>query len=321
MNLSRRLDTETITELTEVQLERWPDAKRNFDDLQKCRRKAISLGAMQGAAQLNPARIRSTAAAVDKKSVEARPCFLCSANRPAQQITISWLEGWELLVNPFPILPVHFTIASTTHRPQDRIPLEMAAMAEMAPSLAFFFNGAKAGASAPDHMHVQAVLSSELPLLRFVESAHSLSMGRIIDSAKFDRDLPFQFISAIITPDNEGMALLAKIPRIAGMAEDSEVPDPGLVNAFFWIAADGMLRIIVIPRRAHRPKCYFADGDNQMLISPGAIDMAGLIITPREEDFDKLNSELIWQIYSEVAFKEKLPTQILQCAGIPTKSH
>jgi len=135
------LSIEHINSLIESQLMSWHEAKRNFDRLMEIDRKPLQLGDFHIAAQLNPARIRSTGAAVDKASVAARSCFLCKENRPAMQMSGEWpTPEWELLVNPYPILPVHFTIAAKKHIPQERIPLEMAMMAEYAPPLVFFFN-------------------------------------------------------------------------------------------------------------------------------------------------------------------------------------
>ena len=59
--------------------------------------------------------------------------------------------------------------------------------------------------------------------------------------------------------------------------------------------------MVVFVRRKHRPNCYFADGDAQILVSPGAIDMGGLIITPREEDFEKMTAHIATNILRVVA--------------------
>lgn len=296
----QKLTLEDINSLIETQLAVWPEAKQNFDRLMEVCRKPLPVGDFQCAAQLNPARIRSTAAAVDKESVARRACFLCAANRPQEQLCGEWPLGWELLVNPYPILPVHFTIVSKEHRPQDEIPIEMAAMAENAPDLVIFFNGAKAGASAPDHLHCQAVLKSELPLMGLVEECHPVSNTGWVSSATFGKNLPFQFFSAVITPDHNGMLDLARVTSFCGKDADGN-PDKGLVNAFFWMDHSGLLRIVVIPRKAHRPSHYFREQDNYM-ISPGAIDMAGLLILPRPDDFSRITPEVAAEIYNETAY-------------------
>lgn len=299
-------DSEMIGSIVERQLDLWPEAKRNFDGLMDVRRREVPVGDFKSCVQFNPGRIRSTAAKVDTSSIRERPCFLCSVNRPKEQMAISCLDNWELLVNPFPILPVHFTIASTIHRPQARIPVEMASMAERMPDLLFFFNGARAGASAPDHMHCQAVLSREVPLVRLVESCHSAETTSFTVSTQWNLSLPFHFFSAVIGPGEDGMKLLNLMTRISGIDSSTGQPDPGLVNAFFWIDPAGLLRIVVIPRRAHRPVCY-GDGEGKLLVSPGALDMAGIVVTPRPEDYNSITTDLLANIYAQVAFADDLP--------------
>lgn len=308
--LKGMLTTSLINDLIEDQLIQWPEAAANFSNIRLVRRRNLMLGDFHCAVQLNPARIRSSAANVDARSIAERPCFLCESNRPDCQNTFHWVAGWQLLVNPFPILPVHFTIVNPSHTPQADIPLEMAAMAETAPDLVIFYNGARAGASAPDHQHVQAVLKSELPLIRLTEECHPASRPGWMSSEDFGLDLPFSFLSAVITPDKTGMEALAKCRSAFGMDAETGLPDSRLLNSFMWIDESGLLRIVIIPRRAHRPDCYFSEESLKRIVSPGAIDMAGIIITPREEDFMALTDEDIRRIYAEVAFADGLPSGI-----------
>lgn len=306
-----KLHIDTINDLVERQLLVWPEAKQRFDALINIKRKNIALDAFPVVAQLNPARIRSTAAKVDAASISERKCFLCGENRPQEQFSAPWPDqGWELLVNPFPILPIHFTIAAKKHTPQDEIPLEMAAMAELAPELAIFLNGARAGASAPDHLHCQGVLKSELPLVRLVEKYHSTEHGGWMSSEEFGCTLPFHFLSAVITPDMQGMLALSKVATAFGIDATTGEHDKGLVNAFFWISDNGLLRVVIIPRRAHRPRAYFVEGESHFTVSPGALDMAGLLILPIEDDFNRIAESSIRDIYADTAFAEALPQAI-----------
>lgn len=299
------IDTEHINSLIESQLEVWPEARRNYQNLRLAERRTVAVGDLDIHLQHNPGRIRSTAAKVDAASIAARPCFLCAKNRPAEQLSAEFMPGWELLVNPFPILPVHFTISAAEHRPQGRIPLEMAAMAEMMPSLAFFYNGARAGASAPDHQHCQAVLKTEIPLIRLVEEMHPTSRPGFVASSDFGLDLPFGFYSGIIAPTHAGMADMARIPTFHGTDARTGEADIALANAFFWIGDSGLLRVLLIPRRAHRPKCWYANDESRLTVSPGALDMAGLLILPVKEDFERISEHQIREIYSQTAFSNK----------------
>lgn len=286
-------------------------AKTNYDRLALAERRNFNIGDMPVSVQFNPGRILSTAAKVDSESISNRPCFLCRANRPTEQMAGDIDPEWSLLVNPFPIFPVHFTIVSKSHEPQSAPPIDMASFAEKLPETTVFFNGAKAGASAPDHLHCQAVLKSELPLLKIAERYHSVKESGWMLSSDFQLDLPFIFISCVIRPDFEGMRLLAAIPEVTGIDKISGLKDPGLVNTFFWTDDSGIMRALIIPRKAHRPSHYFKEGNDRRVISPGAIDMAGIIITPRKEDFTSVSSQEIKEIFNEVAFADSIPEAVI----------
>ena len=279
-----------LAEVRDYQLQSWPLARRNYEALGMTERRPFTACALEGGLQFNPARAVSAAARVDAQSIKKRKCFLCKANRPSEQLYEEILPGWEFLVNPYPIFPLHFTIASSEHIPQSHIPVEMASMAERLPGMTVFFNGARAGASAPDHMHCQAVMTSELPLMRYLESGGDPAI------------LPFKVIYKVITPDIAGMALLNDLRKSAGTDKITGQSDSGLVNAFLWIGGDGLLRSAVVPRSAHRPACYTVQPDSVgFMVSPGSIDMAGVIILPRREDFERISSDDVIRIYSEVA--------------------
>ncbi len=244
--------------------------------------------------QHNPARIVSTGAKTDAKSLAERPCFLCKKNRPPQQVGIDIAEGWELLLNPFPIFPTHFTIVSKEHQPQEGFPLDMITMAEKLPGHTVFFNGKQAGASCPDHLHCQAVKTHELPLMQLIEKRHGLDSGKVATNNSLGLDVPFGFVSVIITPDLEGMSELASIESTIG----KEYIKEGRLNAYVWIDGNGLLRICAIPRDRHRPSCYGSEED-QHLISPGCIDMAGVLIAPLKKDYEGLSEKDVREIYRE----------------------
>lgn len=282
---------EALAELRDAQLCKWELARINYDALKDCRRRSFALGEFYGALQFNPHRRISTAAPIDPKSIKERSCFLCQRNRPEEQDSEEIIPGWSMLVNPYPILPLHFTIASTHHQRQGSIPFEMASMAERLPGMVVFFNGAKGGASAPDHLHCQAVMKTELPLVNYLESGG--------DPGK----LPFKIGFGLITPDMEGMIKMNSLLAIKGKDLRGRL-DEELVNAYFWIGDDGLLRICVIPRKAHRPDFYTSDPCAEgRMVSPGAIDMAGILVLPREQDFNEMTQKEIESTYSQTAWR------------------
>lgn len=284
----------------EEQIASWPMAADNYRRLGLTERRTLHLGDLTVGIQLNPARIVSTGAKVDASgNVGARPCFLCPANRPPEQIPYPLMEGWQLLLNPFPVFPVHFTIAATSHIPQSRMPLEMAAMAEALPGLTVFFNGSRSGASAPDHLHCQAVLTEELPLMQLCTECHPISRPGIETASSWNLDLPFDFWSAVITPDTEGMITLRAMSGACGLDPETGKPDHGRVNSYFWRDPSGLLRAVAVPRSNHRPTCYYAEDESKRLISPGAVEMAGIIITPRPDDYRRVSAGELCRIYAE----------------------
>ncbi len=283
-----------MLEFIDSQLADWPLARENYQALGKTERRSMQIGDLTVGIQHNPARIVSTAAKTDAKTLAERPCFLCSQNRPTQQVGIEIAEGWELLLNPYPIFPTHFTIVSKEHRPQEGFPLDMVIMAEKLPGHTVFFNGKRAGASCPDHMHCQAVKTHELPLMQLIENRHKLDSGRVATSKTLGLEMPFGFVSIIITPDLEGMSQLATIEETIG----KEYINEGNLNAFIWIDNERQLRVCAVRRRKHRPSCYGTD-DGQYMISPGCIDMAGVLIAPLKKDYDELTEEDVRKIYTE----------------------
>lgn len=278
-----------LAEARDHQIESWSLARENYAALGVTERRPFTVGALKGAIQFNPARRISTGAKIDSATISRRPCFLCQDNRPTEQLYEEILPGWEFLVNPYPIFPLHFTIAKKDHVAQDAIPLDMASMAEKLPGMTVFFNGARAGASAPDHLHCQAVATFELPLMGFLEKGGN------------PETLPFKVDYRVITPDAKGMIDLKDIIASKGIDSLTGNPDPGLVNAYMWIGQDGLLRACVVPRSAHRPSFYSVEQNEGYMVSPGAIDMAGIFVLPREQDFHRMDEEVIRQLYSEVA--------------------
>lgn len=300
-----RLSHDDIASFIEEQLAVWKLAKMNYDALIGTERRNVKIDDLWVGIQHNPARIVSTGAKIDRDSIAARRCFLCADNRPAEQMSIEIAEGWEMLVNPYPILPVHLTIASKEHRPQDRVPMDIVAIAESLPGMAVFFNGACAGASAPDHMHLQAVLKDELPLVRLAEDIHRSDESGIMWSSESDLQLPFLFMSGIVAHDTMGMTVLAAGLNAGGPDKEGRLSDSKSVNTYFWISDNGQLRFLSVPRKAHRPRCYSYNDSRQRLVSPGCIDMAGLLILPREKDYRELTAAEISTIFSDVALPSK----------------
>ena len=282
------MEDSSISRFFNRQLEMWEDARHRFRDLKHVEVHQLS---DQLKVQFNPARIVSTGAKIDKHTLGERPCFLCERNRPKEQMTKQIDDHFQLLVNPFPILPVHFTIPATKHQPQSiyRHYGEMHRLLSLHSELMVFYNGPKCGASAPDHLHFQAGTSGVLPLqTNWQRLSRSLTdVISLNDDEKISvlRDFLVPAFVIISKSEDSDEELFHRLYRSMPMRGDESEP---MMNIIAWRKGDEFISV-VIPREKHRPDAYFAEGEAQMMVSPGALDMAGLIITPREEDFNKIN--------------------------------
>ena len=282
------MEDSSISRFFNRQLEMWEDARHRFRDLKHVEVRQLS---DQLKVQFNPARIVSTGAKIDKHTLGERPCFLCERNRPKEQMTKQIDDHFQLLVNPFPILPVHFTIPATKHQPQSiyRHYGEMHRLLSLHSELMVFYNGPKCGASAPDHLHFQAGTSGMLPLQTNWQrlSRNLTDVISLTDEEKISvlRDFLVPAFVIISKSEDSDEELFHRLYRSMPMRGDESEP---MMNIIAWRKGDEFISV-VIPREKHRPDAYFAEGEAQMMVSPGALDMAGLIITPREEDFSKIN--------------------------------
>ena len=292
------MEDSSISRFFNRQMEKWADARHRFRDLKHVETHQLS---DQLKVQWNPARIVSTGAKIDKKTLGDRPCFLCDKNRPKEQISKQIDERFLLLVNPFPILPVHFTIPARKHQPQSIYKNygEMHRFLSLHSELMVFYNGPKCGASAPDHLHFQAGTSGILPL-----QANWQRLSRnLTDIISLNDDEKIALIHDFVVPafviisksEDSDEALFQRLYKSMPVRGDETEP---MMNIIAWRKGDEYISV-VIPREKHRPEAYFAEGDVQMMVSPGALDMSGLIITPREEDFRKLTEESATAILQE----------------------
>ena len=292
------MEDSSISRFFNRQLEKWDDARHRFRDLKHVETKKLS---EEVRLQFNPARIVSTGAKIDKKTLGERPCFLCDKNRPKEQMSQQIDERFHLLVNPFPILPIHFTIPARKHQPQAIYKNygEMHRFLSLHSELMVFYNGPKCGASAPDHLHFQAGTSGILPLQANWQrlSRNLTDIISLNDEEKIAvvRDFIVPAFVIISKSEESDETLFHRLYKSMPMRGDETEP---MINIIAWRKEDEYISV-VIPREKHRPEAYFAEGDAQVMVSPGALDMSGLIITPREEDFHKLTEESATTILQE----------------------
>ena len=327
------------TELLSKQLVTWPLAEKNYKALEAVQVKSFDMGGFSIRAQFNPARIVSTGAKVDARSLKERKCFLCPENLPVEQERLPFGFRHLVLCNPYPIFPQHFTIPTRAHTPQLILPqwndfLELTR--RLAP-FTVFYNGPRSGASAPDHAHFQAVTRGIMPLDE--EVAHLID--REVTASQAVRLPPHKLLGYRLTSREVTASQAVSRQAAAPEAGDGRIllltgylrngfviqasaretatdlfkkiyaalpvppgePEP-MMNLFGSHYDDNWV-ITVIPRKRHRPWQYEAEGDDHLLSSPGAADIGGLFITPLEKDFKKINPELLRDVYQQVCLSDR----------------
>lgn len=303
-----------------IQRMTWDEYDNHVSELYGVKTRTLGKGTNKVMLQFNPARIRSTGAKLDQKSLAERPCFLCGENRPEEQYSQVVIPGYELLVNPYPILKEHYTIPSLSHEPQliqknftafERLAALNAS--EHSENLIVFYNGPRCGASAPDHLHFQMGNGDNLPLVQTLKAR--------IDEGLKDKDLlvneekiALYKITDYITPclvmisamDYSQNQLFQKIYNALPLQEGEAEPGMNLIGWTQRFTAYGDVHVtLIIPRGKHRPDCYFAEGEQQIMVSPGALDMSGLVITPRLEDYKKLKVSRVKEILAECGISKE----------------
>lgn len=305
------MDSQQAKELLQEQLQVWDLARNNYKALENVETREFAFDEFAIRVQFNPARIQSSAAKVDSKSIQERKCFLCPQNLPPAQKGIDYKGKYQLLVNPFPIFPEHFTIPAYEH--VDQLILnryeDMLDLAKDLDEYTLFYNGPKCGASAPDHVHFQAGNKGFLPIENDVhyvpkDIVHEgngiivytinnyLRNGLFIEAT--NKDLAVQFFRRLY--------LLLDIP------EGEKEP---MMNILSWYENNTWYSCI-IPRAKHRPSCFSAEGDANILLSPASVDMGGVFITPLEKDFKKITADDIKQILQEVCIDDEKMQEIVK---------
>jgi hypothetical protein len=296
--------------LLEQQKETWPLLRGNYENLRFVRTRSFEFDGFRLSIQFNPGRMTSSAAKVDEKSIRERKCFLCVPHLPAEQRGILYRDSYLILCNPFPIFPEHFTIPRVAHVPQ-QIEGELEALldlaAKLAPRYVVFYNGPKSGASAPDHMHFQAGtrgfmhIDEEYPSV-VARQGRDITLSDDVKVNAVARGCHRRFVAFESSlPDRIGAAVSAFVKALQGVSDTKEEPMINVLASY----ADDRWSVLLFPRARHRPSVFFEGGEKRILLSPAAVDMGGMCITPREEDFFKMTKEDLVAIFEEVTLGQK----------------
>ncbi|MCF6269415.1 MAG: DUF4922 domain-containing protein [Melioribacteraceae bacterium] len=308
--LSNYLEVNSVTNKTKAlflhQINNWELAKQNYLDLNSIKKKVFEFNGFKIIVQFNQGRIVSSSAKVDIKSIEERPCFLCTNNLPAEQKGILCNNNYLILLNPFPIFEEHFTIPQLEHKPQEIYSnfIDMLNTSkELGERYTAFYNGPKCGASAPDHMHFQASLKNIMPVENELNYIYEHSIELLNDEkVRVAAVINYLRNFFIIETDDKTLANEEFQKLYNSIKEITSSDEEPLMNII--AAYSDRWRIYIFPRKAHRPKQFFAEGEDKILLSPAAVDFGGLLITPRKEDFEKITKENIIDIFKQTSVDE-----------------
>jgi ATP adenylyltransferase/5',5'''-P-1,P-4-tetraphosphate phosphorylase II len=298
---------EQVDRLIDEQIVGWEQARSNYEGLKQVKTRSLEFGpSTEMRIQFNPARIRSSAAKVDPESIKERKCFLCPQNLPDAQDNVPFGDEYLVLVNPFPIFSRHLTIPNVKHIDQriDGRLRDMMALAMHLPGFVLFYNGPKCGASAPDHFHFQAGNKGFLP----IEEEFRFHPGKslLLDRKGFRVFSVENYLrKTLVLEGDDPKEIELWFNRIyhflATVGETEEEPMLNILCSrenSFW-------RVVVFPRKGHRPRQFYAKGKDQIVLSPASVDFGGVLITPREEDFEKLNRDIIKDIFDQVTLDNR----------------
>lgn len=295
-------------ELLSEQKKTWQILREGYDSLKKVRERDLSCRGFSIRLQYNPGRIKSSTALVDNKNAKGQKCFLCLDHLPENQKGICYRKNYLILCNPMPVFSSHFTISHLDHRLQaiaEHMDTFIQLTTDLGSGWVVLYNGPKCGASAPNHLHFQVVPSGRMPIEKEIRERKRLTRMTKIRGVLIYRVKNLGREVLLLEGDNPrimGSVLkgyLNALKKTLILNEEPMINIAGFHEKRKW-------RLVIFPRRKHRPDVFFKDGDARVVVSPGVIDMGGLIITPVKKDFEQLEGAAVKEIYKEVSLERKM---------------
>ena len=301
ISTSQRDLPDILLELERHQLQFWPDLRQGIESLRQVEYRDLTVDGAPILLQHNPRRIVSSSARVDIASIAARPCFLCPENLPNGEQGVRFGDDFVLVYNPMPVLEKHIVAVHVDHIPQriaKRIDRFLELISALGEEFAVIYNGPRCGASAPDHLHFQAVSPEKVPILKsssYVKPVKSLAVRVSVSIGKAPR---FLLVDGS-DKDRITKVLQALLQVLCDVSNQESDDDEPMINLLGTTQA-GAYRIFVFPRSKHRPDSFYKSGEEQRMISPAALDLAGVVVAPRKQDFDRVTDVEMSGIFEEV---------------------
>lgn len=307
------MGNEDLQQLHDSQMRQFELARKNFDGLRQVVYKEISFGIFSLRLQYNPARMLSTNAKIDRQTLQSRPCFLCPDHLPVGQQGLDYGGQYHVFVNPYPIFDRHFTVPANAHVPQLIAPHwgTLLRLASDFPGYTVFYNGPECGASAPDHFHFQMVPRHLMPL---EEDVRREELRRVVNRQPgYTVSVLENYLREVIVIQAAEKPLLSEVFVAVrhAIGENMAFQDEPMMNILAWYE-EGQWTLCVFPRKLRRPWQFFAEGEEKILFSPGCVDMAGVIIAPRKEDFDRYSGPLLTDLFGQVTVTPECRQVLIQ---------
>lgn len=292
------------------QLSVWQLASSNFRALKTAPSREVDVFGLKCRIQYNPRRVISSTADTSPAAIASRKCFLCADNRPKEQFHLGF-EGrkgrnYHIQINPYPIFRGHLVIVRDEHIPQEiwhHFP-DMLDFAARYKDYLVFYNGPSSGASAPDHLHFQAIPKHNLPLEDVVDEFldhPGEPLATVKDASLYKFDGYARGVFALKATTSKSLAKL--FYRLLDCTDRGKGEEEPMFNLYAYVK-NGEYRTIVVMRSAKRSHHFYSEGADHLTISPGAADIAGLFVAPFREDYDKADTALLEELLSEVCISE-----------------
>ncbi len=296
---------ELCLDLLSEQKKEWSDLKIGYESFEVRRERRISCKRFSVRVQHNPGRIKSSTADISEKAARERGCFLCLDRLPEEQRGILYRNEFLILCNPAPILTAHLTVSRVGHCRQaitEHIETFLRLMADFGPGWVLLYNGPRCGASAPDHLHFQAAPSGQMPVEIDIREQKRLSLTKQMEGVLFYRLEGLGREVVIIEGENPVAVSVEFNGFLQGLKKSILLDDEPMMNVV-GLHEGGTYRLAIFPRRKHRPDAFFREGNDRVVVSPGVIDMGGILVTPVEKDFERLDALAVEGIYKEVSLE------------------